>query len=405
MLEKIIFNMLAFAIFIITFGKFIKRNDTSYVYILVLEFVGIMINFIELLFNIHLNLFFRIVMYLLSVIIPLVILLIEYKKKITFPEMLNMALAKIALNRGNIDQAKTYLFALIEKYPNSYSAHKTLAEVYEKEEKYNVAIDEYMRAKEINEKDIKLYFKIAKLLNKDERPEEAISMLQDLLKKKPEYYDATNLLGEILYSNERYKEAINVYMNALRYNPGNYDLYYNLGMAFTMVNDFQRAKEFYQKAAQINSLLYNAKLSIGQIALIAGDLEEAEKYFKESTKGEDVVAGSYYYLAQVAILKGEKEKATNYMNIAIELDPKIYDRVQKETVFIPIKNDLRKPEYKIKEEKKRTKLSIKERKALNHLSKTCLLISSLNNDDLAIMKKIKEKDIQNEKEEEKEKEN
>ena len=93
------------------------------------------------------------------------------------------------------------------------------------------------------------------------------------------------------------------------------------------------------------------------------------------------------------------------MNIAIELDPKIYDRVQKETVFIPIKNDLRKPEYKIKEEKKRTKLSIKERKALNHLSKTCLLISSLNNDDLAIMKKIKEKDIQNEKEEEKEKEN
>ena len=97
-----------------------------------------------------------------------------------------------------------------------------------------------------------------------------------------------------------------------------------------MVNDFQRAKEFYRKAAQINSLLYNAKLSLGQIALIAGDLEEAEKYFKESIKGEDVEAGSYYYLAQVAILKGDKEKATNYMNIAIELDWTIYNKVQKE---------------------------------------------------------------------------
>ena len=396
MIEKIIFNILAFAIFIIVFGKFIKKNDTSYVYVLGLEFIGIVINFIELFFNIHLNLFFRIIIYILSIIIPGIILLIEYKKKIDFPEILNLLLAKIALSSGNTEQAKDYLFKLINKYPNSYIGHKTLAEVYEKEEKYSIAVDEYIRASEINNKDIKLNYNMARLLNKDERPEEAITVLQDILKKKPEYYEATNLLGEILYTNERYKEAINVYMNALRYNPGNYDLYYNLGMVYTMVNDFQRAKEFYQKAAEINSLLYNAKLSIGQIALIAGDLDEAEKYFKESIKGEDVEAGSYYYLSQVAILRGEKEKATNYMNIAVELDPKIYDKAQRETVFMPIKNEIRKPENKQKEEKKRTKLLLKERKALNHLSKTCSLISNLNNDDLTMMKNLKEKEIEKE---------
>ena len=396
LIEKIIFNILAFAIFIIVFGKFIKKNDTSYVYVLGLEFIGIVINFIELFFNIHLNLFFRIIIYILSIIIPGIILLIEYKKKIDFPEILNLLLAKIALSSENTEQAKDYLFKLINKYPNSYIGHKTLAEVYEKEEKYSIAVDEYIRASEINNKDIKLNYNMARLLNKDERPEEAITVLQDILKKKPEYYEATNLLGEILYTNERYKEAINVYMNALRYNPGNYDLYYNLGMVYTMVNDFQRAKEFYQKAAEINSLLYNAKLSIGQIALIAGDLDEAEKYFKESIKGEDVEAGSYYYLSQVAILRGEKEKATNYMNIAVELDPKIYDKAQRETVFMPIKNEIRKPENKQKEEKKRTKLLLKERKALNHLSKTCSLISNLNNDDLTMMKNLKEKEIEKE---------
>lgn len=175
---------------------------------------------------------------------------------------------------------------------------------------------------------------------------------------------------------------------------GNYDLYYNLGMVCTMVNDFQRAKEFYKKAAEINSLLYNAKLSLGQISLIAGDLEEAEKYFKESIKGEDVEAGSYYYLAQVAILKGDKEKATNYMNIAIELEPKIYDKVQKENVFMPIINDIKKPQRNNVSEIKKTKLLFKERKTLNHLSKTCSLISNLNNDDLKIMKNIKEKELQ-----------
>ena len=396
MAEKIIFNLLAFAIFIIVFGRFIKKNDTSYVYILGLEFLGTVINFIELLSNIHLNLFFRILIYILAVIIPGVILLIEYKRKIDFPEMLYIMLAKIALNAGNTDKAKDYLFKLINKYPESYMGHKTLAEVYEKEEKYSVAADEYIRASELNNKDLKLNYNIARLLNKDERPEEAIEVLQDILKKKPEYYEATNLLGEILYSNERYKEAINVYMNALRYNPGNYDLYYNLGMVYTMVNDFQRAKEFYEKAAEINSLLYNAKLSLGQIALIAGDLDEAENFFKESLKGEDVEAGSYYYLSQVAILKGDKEKATNYMNIAVELEPNIYKKAQKETVFTPIKNEIKKPEKEENSEKKRTKLLAKERKALNHLSKTCSLISSLNNDDLTMMKNIREKEAKKE---------
>ena len=133
--------------------------------------------------------------------------------------MLNITLAKIALNAGNTEKAKDYLFKLINKYPESYIGHKTLALIYEKEEKYSVAVDEYIRAKEINNKDLKLDYNIANLLNKDKRPKEAIIILQDLLKKKPEYYEATNLLGEILYLNEMYKEAINVYMNALRYNP------------------------------------------------------------------------------------------------------------------------------------------------------------------------------------------
>ena len=165
-------------------------------------------------------------------------------------------------------------------------------------------------------------------------------------------------------------------------------------MVYTMVNDFQRAKDFYEKAAEINSLLYNAKLSLGQIALISGDLDEAEQYFKESLKGEDVEAGSYYYLSQVAILKGDKEKATNYMNIAVELDPKIYKKAQKEVVFTPIKNEIKKPEKEDKEEKRKTKLLLKERKALNHLSQTCSLISTLNNDDITMMKNVKEKEIE-----------
>ena len=54
-IEKIIFNLAAFTLFTIVFMKMIKKNDTSYVYILALEFIGIVINFIELIFNLKLN--------------------------------------------------------------------------------------------------------------------------------------------------------------------------------------------------------------------------------------------------------------------------------------------------------------------------------------------------------------
>ena len=36
-IEKIIFNLAAFTLFTIVFMKMIKKNDTSYVYILALE--------------------------------------------------------------------------------------------------------------------------------------------------------------------------------------------------------------------------------------------------------------------------------------------------------------------------------------------------------------------------------
>ena len=84
------------------------------------------------------------------------------------------------------------------------------------------------------------------------------------------------------------------------------------------------------------------------------------------------------------------------MNIAIELDPKIYDKAQKEKVFIPIKNEMRKPDSKQREQKKKNRMLLKERRALNHLSKTCSLISNLNNDDLTMMRNLKEKEIEKE---------
>ena len=92
MIEKIIFNVIAIALFTVTFLKLIKKNDTSYIVVLGIEFIGIAINFIELLLSKPLALFIRIIMYLFSVILPLLLILMERFKNVNFGELYCMAL-------------------------------------------------------------------------------------------------------------------------------------------------------------------------------------------------------------------------------------------------------------------------------------------------------------------------
>lgn len=407
-IEKIFFNIIAIALFTIIFLKLIRKNDTSYILILILEFIGIAINFTELFLSVSLNWFLKTITYILAVIIPLWVLWLEYFKKMNFPEFFNLIIGEILIKSGKQEQAKNMMLNFISKNPNSKVAHKFLAECYEKEENYEAAISEYMKVTELNRNDIQSAFCLANVLNKNKQKEQAIEVLQDILNKKPENEQAANLLGDIYFEEERYKEAASLYMTMLRYHPASYDIYYSLGMTYAMLNDFGRAKEFYEKAAEINSMDYHARLSLGQIALAYGDLDEAEKYFMQGIKSEETESGSYYYLSKIAMLKGDEDKAKNYMNVAVDLDPRNYKLSQKDPLFMPIRKEIHKPEEVEKQEdekiEKETEKELnsltknKEKKVYYHLFKTNLLIENLSNEDLMMiknkMKKQKTKEIE-----------
>lgn len=407
-IEKIFFNLIAIALFTIIFMKLIRKNDTSYIVILILEFLGIAINFIELFASTTFNWFFRILMYVLAVLIPLFVLWLEHYKRMNFPELFNLIICEILVKSDKMDQAKTIMLNFMHKNPNSIVAHKFMAQCYEKKENYDAAISEYIKVTDLDKNDMEIAYSLASVLNKNRQNERAIIVLQEIIRRTPENEDVTNLLGNIYFEEEKYKEASSVYMAALRYHPGSYDIYYNLGMIYTMINDFGRAKEFYEKAAEINSMSYHAKLSLGQIALIYGDLDEAEKYFMAGTQSEQTESGSYYYLSKIAMLKGDQDKATNYMKVAVNLDSKNYKQLQKDPIFTPIRKEVPKPEEinreEVQEVKKETdkemeqikngqknRIPSKEKKVYYHLMKTNLLIENLSNEDLMSIRKQKEK--------------
>lgn len=404
MFGKIVFNVLAFTLFIMMFLKFIKRNETSYVYLLILQFVGIAIEFVELITYKNLNVVLKLLMYVFSVIIPIFVFWLEFTKKNDFAEIFYLTSAKFNILVGRDEVAKKYLSQLTEKYPASIKGHKMLAEVYEKQKKYELALEEYERALENMPEDKAMELKISELYGYTGREDEAIGRLMNLLKQQPDYYEASIVLADILNNKKEYKEAAQIYINAIRYKPYDYELYYNLGMTFTMLNDFAKAKEYYEKAGQINSNLYHARYSLGQINLLYGDLDEAENYFMKCIDTEEIEAGAYYYLARISMIKGKTAEAKNYANIAIEENPKIFDKMSEENIFAPIMDEVNKPKIKQEEKRrgKRKTLTKKEKMIDQHLDDTCKIVGKLNNNDIEMMenvKKSKRLDVQNEKEE------
>ncbi len=384
--EKIIFNLLAFSLFIIIFSKIIRKNDTSYVSLLILQAIGICIDFLEIKFNIKQSWILMIIRYLVSIVIPIFIIIIE-AYKINFREIIYMFLARIQILIGNTKASKKILIALLNKYPDSYSAHKLLAQVYEKEGGMRRAIDEYVAAIDIKKNDYDSYFKIANLLKDLGKKDESIQMLQTLVKNKPDFYEASIQLGELLCEQERFKEALTVYHDALKYNPTEYELYYNLGIVYTRLSDFQAAKEMYEKAAQINHKLYLAHYSLGIIALFDKDYDLAMEYFKNSIY-EDLEPNAYYQLAKIYIIKNEKDMAINFLNKAIQLDKNLIKKAEIEPVFEPIKQYIA-VSVDMEEYESERNFTEKENEALRFLEETFLKIECINQN--TIKQKINER--------------
>ena len=386
-LEQLIFTVLAFGIFVYMFFKMFKENDTNYIGILIVEAIGISLNFVEVLKKVEFGPFITIIKYILAILIPIAIMILD-KKQIPLIQVLSVLKAKIYLKLGNNKKAKEQLINLVTKYPENYIGHKMLAEIYELEGGMRKAIDEYVLAIDSNKQDYDSYFKIAELLNSLQKPEEASEMLFNLLNKKPDYYKATELLGDILISKQMYKEAVNVYQNALKYNPLSFEINYNLGIAYTMLNDFQNAKICYERAAEINSLSYNSKYSLAEISLIYKELEEAEKHFLEALEDEELSADSYYELSKIAMIKNDKDKAIQYANVAIDIDSaKIVPKIKKDPIFIPIIARISIPFNININEEIAHKLTEKELTSKKHLEDMFDITRNLSYADIKLLKK------------------
>lgn len=373
MVGKIIFTVVSFLLFSYIFlFKLIRKNDTTYITILLIQAIGILINLIQILFKALIGTTWTILIYAFCIVVPIVVFILEWKN-INVSEYIHVFMAKLYVYRANCKKAKEILIDLLGKYSNSYLGHKMLAEIYEYEGGMRKAIDEYVKVLDIKGNDYNSYYKISVLLKDLDRKDEAKEMLENLIKKKPDMYEATKLLGELLMENENFKGVIEVYTKSLKYNPNKIDTYYNLGIAYSRMNDFNIATQCFKKVIEIDDSEYKAYYRLGQIALLYRDYDAAEEYFAKSSYKEKEDK-AYYELAKIYIMKNMKEKAVIAVNKAIELNSEYYKIAKEEPMMFSIRNLIVKSEYA----ENKYKETEKEQKIEDYLNDTYNLTQVLN---------------------------
>ena len=77
LIERIIFNILAFIFFILMFLKMVKKNDTNYVAILTIQALGITLSFIEIMNGIIEWSNTKLFSYIVSILLPVFVFYLD----------------------------------------------------------------------------------------------------------------------------------------------------------------------------------------------------------------------------------------------------------------------------------------------------------------------------------------
>ena len=243
-----------------------------------------------------------------------------YNKVIALKPNHNDALINIGCvleDIGEKEQALFYLNKAIELEEN-FRAYYNCGFIYKRQRKYNLAIQNYTRAIELNPLDISAYNDRGFCYSQIEKYDDAINDLTRAMELNPldlistynrgwcysqigKYDDAINDLTRAvalnpLYSTaysqrgwcyskiEKYDDAINDHTKAIELNPRNSNAYQNRGWCYSQIGKYDDAIKEYTRAIELSPLDVIAYKNRGWYYLQVGKYDDALEDYRNAMK-------------------------------------------------------------------------------------------------------------------------
>ncbi|MBN8723587.1 MAG: tetratricopeptide repeat protein [Acidobacteria bacterium] len=174
-------------------------------------------------------------------------------------------LATIFIDQGRIEEALPLINQELSLVPDSVIGHVTMGRVYNLKQDYKKASEFFLLAIKYSAPDPGLEYETALMLEKAEDFEQAAIRMKKAIELNPTFIDALIGLANILHKQNRYDEAISVLDKALSLDSKNAEIYSLYGANLLFQNKLCEAKDFLIKSISLNNNLAQTHYNLGLV--------------------------------------------------------------------------------------------------------------------------------------------
>ena len=153
---------------------------------------------------------------------------------------------------------------------------------------------------------------------------EALECFYRVLEQKPDYQAAMINVLNSLTKLTRFDEGLEEADRFLKIFPNDHSLYNEKGTIYFLKKEYDKALEVFNKSVELESVNAQAYNMIGGIKVIEKDLKTAESYLNRAKAINPSLRRLFYNLAQVEEARGNMDKAIAYYKKELDSYPEEY---------------------------------------------------------------------------------
>lgn len=196
-------------------------------------------------------------------------------------------------------------------------AAKALAQ----EDKHEEAIARMREVIALDPQIIDAHVTLGSWLRRVGRPEEAVSAFKAALELKPDNELALSNLANLYRALGRHEAALEGYRTVLELEPRNPQTWYQLATLQLDLGHVKDAESTFRRALEHNPSMGAAYNSLGAIAFARGDLEESERLVRRGLALEPEVRTGRFNLARILELRGQPAEAETFYRAELATYP------------------------------------------------------------------------------------
>jgi Tfp pilus assembly protein PilF len=197
---------------------------------------------------------------------------------------------------------------LIKNSSKDPNLHNYLGTLFERANRYDLAIESYKNAIRCDEKFVKAYNNIGVILYKQKRFKQAVEIFKLSQKADDKFVSTYVNLGAACNSSKLYDEGINALLKAIELDPTNSGAYGNLGNIYNKIKEHEKALKAHKKALKLDEKSATNHANIGITYKNLNRYNEAKKSLLHAIKIDPSFTNAHFDLATTYLMLGDYKK-------------------------------------------------------------------------------------------------